>query len=116
MKNIPEILDSVADSLEARGLIKEAYELDKVADGIAKTADVATQVENMMGINKIPNMNLRNAIKDHLNVLLPVITNTSLSSNLNMSNKITAYLKRADQMINAVISAGSSGNVANPVQ
>jgi hypothetical protein len=28
------MLDAVADSLEARGLIKEAYEIDKVADAI----------------------------------------------------------------------------------
>jgi len=34
MNKISSMLDAVADSLEARGLIKEAYEIDKVADAI----------------------------------------------------------------------------------
>ena len=34
MKKISSMLDNVADFLEARELIKEAYELDKVADAI----------------------------------------------------------------------------------
>jgi hypothetical protein len=32
MNKLSSMLDTVADSLEARGLIKEAYELDKVAN------------------------------------------------------------------------------------
>jgi hypothetical protein len=34
MNKISSMLDTVADSLEARGLIKEAYEIDKVADAV----------------------------------------------------------------------------------
>jgi len=34
--SVTDTLDNVADSLEARGLIKEAYELDKIADAIEK--------------------------------------------------------------------------------
>jgi hypothetical protein len=33
---ISSMLDAVADSLEAKGLIKEAYEIDKVADKISR--------------------------------------------------------------------------------
>ena len=38
MDKISSMLDAVADSLEARGLIKEAYEIDKVADAIEAAA------------------------------------------------------------------------------
>lgn len=38
MNKISSMLDAVADSLEARGLIKEAYELDKVADSLDRVA------------------------------------------------------------------------------
>ena len=34
LTKISSMLDAVADSLEAKGLIKEAYEIDKVADAI----------------------------------------------------------------------------------
>lgn len=34
MNKISSVLDKTADSLEARGLVKEAYEIDKVADAI----------------------------------------------------------------------------------
>lgn len=32
------MLDAVADSLEAKGLVREAYEVDKVADSISRIA------------------------------------------------------------------------------
>ena len=32
LSKISSMLDAVADSLEAKGLIKEAYEIDKIAD------------------------------------------------------------------------------------
>ena len=38
MDKISSMLDSVADSLEARGLVKEAYEVDNISDYIEKVA------------------------------------------------------------------------------
>lgn len=35
LSKISSMLDAVADSLEAKGLIKEAYEIDKIADKLA---------------------------------------------------------------------------------
>jgi CRISPR-associated protein Csx3 len=35
LNKISSMLDAVADSLEARGLIKEAYEIDRITDKIA---------------------------------------------------------------------------------
>jgi len=37
LSKISSMLDAVADSLEAKGLIKEAYEIDKVADEVEAT-------------------------------------------------------------------------------
>ena len=34
LSKIPSMLDAVADSLEKKGLIKEAYEIDKIADAV----------------------------------------------------------------------------------
>jgi len=42
---ISSMLDAVADSLEARGLIKEAYEIDKVADLVEKTAGMPVTLQ-----------------------------------------------------------------------
>jgi hypothetical protein len=36
LNKISSMLDAVADSLEKKGLIKEAYEIDKIADSIDK--------------------------------------------------------------------------------
>jgi len=36
LPKISSILDAIADSLEAKGFIKEAYEIDKIADAIEK--------------------------------------------------------------------------------
>jgi len=38
LSKISSMLDAVADRLEAKGLIKEAYEIDKVADAVDKNA------------------------------------------------------------------------------
>lgn len=35
ISKISKMLDDVADRLEAKGLIKEAYEIDKIADGLS---------------------------------------------------------------------------------
>jgi len=35
---ISSMLDAVAESLEAKGLVKEAYEIDKIADNIEKVS------------------------------------------------------------------------------
>jgi hypothetical protein len=39
LNKISSMLDAVADSLEAKGLIKEAYEIDKVADWLDSRND-----------------------------------------------------------------------------
>jgi hypothetical protein len=39
LNKISSVLDVIADRLEAKGLIKEAYEVDKIADAIGLTAN-----------------------------------------------------------------------------
>jgi hypothetical protein len=46
MNKISSMLDAVADSLEAKGLVKEAYEIDKVADAVEAFAIDPRQQEN----------------------------------------------------------------------
>ena len=50
------MLDAVADSLEAKGLIKEAYEIDKVADAIEATANTPAQKANEIDTHRIPHI------------------------------------------------------------
>jgi len=53
MKNkISFILDGIAGSLELKGFLKEAYELDKIADQLDKEASIASFFKSL--ISKIP--------------------------------------------------------------
>lgn len=54
LTKISSMLDAIADSLENKGLIKEAYEIDKVADEVDKNVDIHAQ-----NIIDIVNDNLR---------------------------------------------------------
>jgi len=102
------MLDNVADSLESRGLIKEALEIDRIADSVDKAAaatDVAQQVSNLLGLNRMTSMNLRDVIRNHMNVILDVITKhlpNAGKQDPKVTNDIMTYLKRCDQQINSI--------------
>jgi len=54
LNKISSMLDVVADRLEAKGLIKEAYEVDKVADAISlTTSDYETALKVWNEYNSI---------------------------------------------------------------
>jgi hypothetical protein len=93
MNKISSLLDSIADRLEAKGYIKEAYEIDKVAD-------VLGQISNILGLTTVPNMMLRDAVKTHLITIENVVRDAHTSSgNAVAITKIISALKRCDQLI-----------------
>ena len=52
LSKISSMLDAVADSLEAKGLIKEAFEIDKVADMLDETEMTDEQAERHEEMSK----------------------------------------------------------------
>ena len=46
LSKISSMLDAVADSLEAKGLIKEAYEIDKIADLLEDIKKAPTNIRS----------------------------------------------------------------------
>lgn len=107
MSTITVHLDKIADFLESRGLIKEALEIDRVADSMDKVAvsSVVMQISSLLGLETMTDMNLRNAIRDHMNVLLGVITKNQPNAGKqdpNVANRIKALIIRCDQQINSI--------------
>jgi hypothetical protein len=108
MNTLTVHLDKIANSLEARGLIKEALEIDRVADSMDKVAaatDVAQQVSNLLGLNRMTSMNLRDVIRNHMNVILDVITKHLPNAGKQdeaVTNNIMSLIKRCDQQINSL--------------
>ena len=69
MNKISSMLDAVADSLEAKGLVKEAYEIDKVADTIDALAIDPRQQENFEFKKKLKR--LPGKVDDNEKITLP---------------------------------------------
>jgi hypothetical protein len=112
MNKISSMLDAVADSLEAKGYIKEAHEIDKVAV-------VLDQISSLLGLTTVPNMTLRDAIKNHLIVLENVIRNAHTASgnqNRNSVINITSALRRCDQLINVAMAKAPAAQGAPGTQ
>jgi hypothetical protein len=101
MIKISETLDKVADALEAQGYIKEAYRIDKIAD-------LLSQISGISGLNNIPNMILRDAIKNHIGVIDQLIANARGSTGQkdpNAMNKIVTLLRICDQKVTAILTS-----------
>lgn len=56
---ISSALDSIADHLEARGLVKEAYEVDKIADALEKAAGSLGESLKKMSPEDIKNLEVQ---------------------------------------------------------
>ena len=100
-------LDKIADSLEARGLIKEALEIDRVADSVDKVAvsSVAQQVSSLLGLEKITDMILKTVITNHMNVILDVITRhlpNAGKQDPKVTTGVVSSLKECDRKINSI--------------
>jgi len=108
MNTLTVHLDKIANSLEARGLIKEALEIDRVADSVDKVAavsSVAQQVSSLLGLEKITDMILKTVITNHMNVILDVITRhlpNAGKQDPKVTTGVVSSLKECDRKINSI--------------
>ena len=70
MRKISFILDSIADNIEERGLLREAYQIDIIANTIDKSSGTFLNSEPETGPNDISNY-LQNTYKDQKKILTP---------------------------------------------